>query len=526
MSWGVDVNLDGTNNGFSWQTGNQSTGWEDVVSGTSASGWGPVQRDSPTLPSTSSSRTMDDGNQDKERKASSSASMITGWEPVLADPIKEQKRGSISIQLPRRQSSTSTNEQSAPIQALKENNEAGRAPSVTPTELSSIGSGSRSHLKFSDAMQAFDCTVKTLQDAVRLQIEYSQASAEVDQWRRTQNSEAYSHPTLATRKKLEERRAEIGLRQGDAQKMLKTNVGTLAYISSPLASNIRYIINDIEMTRFRNELKEWMQQVSQHLDMQEKQEKEPEQQPVEEPAEDVEPEQQSAFLKQPEQWTLDDIAKALAELDSRAEALAEEVYCEDERPNLLDEALVNEMEAKKGQFVENEHSSLRDLVVRYEEQHQQIDNRLLVSAEKVTALLQERARLKNEMEASLALYGTLSAMHKELTDQVEESERLMTQDEEQLVELTRSVQNMLTARPPSPKTNLDTDELLPQLQARIIPHLTDELGPVVQYFKSACLQHDEAAQAVVDKIVQFIASRTDDVAKAAQARTKAEAIQL
>ncbi|KAF8625219.1 hypothetical protein AX15_005520 [Amanita polypyramis BW_CC] len=498
--WGDDnVNLEAIG-AWSWDDTGQSnsTGWDQPGGGQSAFGWGMQNSEWGGIP------TGNDEPQHEappERKASTSSRDIPT--PVPQEDLP--KRPSISIP---------TWEQSTAM--LIDYAGVGRTASVSPTELSSTMSATRLP-RFTDPMLAFKATLKILQQAVRRQTEYDQASSELDQWRRTRNSEEFARATLETRKKLEAKRLEIGQKQSDAEKKLKAAVDGLAEfpdLSAPEFGRVQYAFNEAEMARFQIELKEWIRQVNQHPIVQGK-----------EPEKSVTPE--DPFLRDPNEWTSDDIRLALTELENHAEHLSDLVYSPVDYASLGEEAKI-EIHTWKEQLVgnvEKQVEGVEGLLAPSEEQQRRVESALADRAEKVASLLQEEAALQSELAASQALQDSLDKVLVDLTSMVEQYEQFKIQDAQDIAELTRLIQTTIVPRRP-PQVKLTPEEILPHLRATIIPHLQDEVLPIVECFMSETLQHDRKIQGMVNGMSDDIANKMDSVKISAQALMNASEPQI
>lgn len=363
---------------------------------------------------------------------------------------------------------------------------------------------------------------------MRRQTEYDQASAELDQWRRTRNSEEYARATTATRKKIEARRIEIGQRQLDAEKKLKLALDGLAELpdlSAAHLARVQYAVNEAEMLKFHNELREWIQQAIQHPVMQQK---EPE--PLEEPEEkSVTPE--DPFSRDPNEWTLDDIRNAFVELENRLGGLSDQVYSED-YTSLRDE-VQPELQARTEQLGASFATGAQASIAHCEQQQQKVENALSDRAERVAALLQERTRLKGELLACQALQGSLDTTLGEVRDRVarqihvltrfqlasllEQVEQSHPHDEQEVMALTSLIQNELVTTHAPPEVKIVPDELLPPLLHLINPCLQNDVLPIIEKFTSEFLQHNRQLQRAVKEVSDIIVNKVDGLKINAQA---------
>ena len=375
------------------------------------------------------------------------------------------------------------------------------------------------------------CKPRALQQAVRRQTEFDQATAELDQWRKTRNSEEFARATPATRTKLEARRIEIGQKQLDAEKKLKLALDGLVELpelSAAYSAQIQYAVNETEMLKFQSGLKAWIQQASQHPVMQKKKEKEPK--PPEDTKEkSITPE--DPFSRDPSEWTLDNIKSALVELENGLGVFSDQVYSED-YTSLRDE-VQSELQARRDRLLQGNFGSAQALIAQCEEQQQKVENALSDRAERVAALLQERASLRGELYACRKLQDSLDttlghvrdhiAKHihvltrSQLTYLLEQLEQSHSQDEQEIIELTSLIQNELVTTRPTPQLNIVLVELLPPLLHLIIPCLQADVLPIVEKFTTELLEHNRRLQEAVQKASDIIAIKVDGLKINAQA---------
>jgi hypothetical protein len=323
---------------------------------------------------------------------------------------------------------------------------------------------------------------------------------------------------------------EIGLRQADAEKKLKHSIDGLAELpdlSAAQLERIQYAVNEAEMTKFQNELKDWIQQANQHPIMQKK---EPE--PLhEEPEKEKSVTPEDPFSRDPNEWTLEDIKNALTELENRLGVFSDQVYSEN-YTTLLNEAQ-KEAQARKEQLRGSFGTNAEVLLAHREEQHKKVENTCTDRAEKVEALLRERTRLKGDLAECQTLQNTLDTTldevcnrvakhirvltHLQLTSLLEQVEQSQPHDEQQIMELKRLIQSELLATRPPPQIKIVPDELLPSILPSIIPYLQNDTLPIIEMFTSEFLQHDRQIQGAVKDMSDFIAGKLDGMKINAQA---------
>lgn len=359
-----------------------------------------------------------------------------------------------------------------------------------------------------------------LQQAIRRQTDYDQASAELDEWRRTRNSEEFARATTATRKKIEVRRMEIGQRQSEAEKKLKLALDGLAELpdlSAAHVAQVQYAVDEAEMLKFQNELKEWIRQASQHPVMQKK---EPE--PPEKPEEKIVT-VEDPFSLEPNGWTLDNIRSAFVELENRLGGLSDQVYSED-YTSIRDE-VQGELQARAEQLGASFATGAQALIAHCEEQQQQVENALSDRAERVAALLQERTKLKGELLACQTLQGSLDTTLGEVRGHVakqiyvltrsqlalllEQVEQCHPHDEQEITALTSLIQNELVTTHAPPEVKIVPDELLPPLLHLINPCLQNDVLPIIEKFTSEFLQHNRQLQRAVKEVSDIIVNKVD-----------------
>ncbi|KAK2461445.1 hypothetical protein APHAL10511_005908 [Amanita phalloides] len=499
MSPGLGEGADfGDHGAWAQDPNSRDSGWGQQATDQAAAGWGmPDTAWGTTGTNVSNAESNEDEHKVPERRASTSSAK--SWDLPPATPREDLTGRSFAW------------EQNIPASSQFLVPRGGsRDASLAPTEQSSIISARAP--RSADPIQVFKTTLKTLQQAVRRRTEYDQASAELDQWRRTRNSEEFSRATIATRRKLDEKRLEIGRRQAEAEKKLKSTLDGLAGLpdlSVPQLTSLQYVLNDAEMTRFHSEFTQWIQQASQHPVMQ----KEPELPPPPLPPPPEEPEKsatpETPFSKNPNEWTLDDVKHALAELENRVGVLSDQTYAEDH--SSFRQETQSETHGRKELLLSSTGKRVEDLVARGEEWQQRIEGVLSGRAQSVAVLLQERADLKRALAYSRVQHDTLDTTLNKLTSLVEQIEKLQAQDEQDLVDLTALIQNLLVADRPPPQAKIAIDKLLPPLQHLIIPHLRKEVLPVIETFTSEFLQHDKKLQDAVKEMSDFIANKLDGI---------------
>lgn len=166
------------------------------------------------------------------------------------------------------------------------------------------------------------------------------------------------------------------------------------------------------MSKFQNDLKEWIQQANQHPVIQ-KNEPDP---LHEEPKMEKSVTPEDPFSRDPNEWAMEDIKNALVELENRLGAFSDHVYSED-YTTFRDEAQ-RETEARREQLRGRFGTNAEDLLAHREEQQQVVENAFTDRAEKVAALLQERNKLKGDLAECLTLQNTLDATLQEVSNRV------------------------------------------------------------------------------------------------------------
>ncbi|KAF8640561.1 hypothetical protein AX17_000223 [Amanita inopinata Kibby_2008] len=507
-AWGGDkTNID-ENSGWSWGSSNLDSGslWAQASGENPPVGWG--------ITDVGDTQARHHDIHDRKTSISSSAS---GWAPPSnrEEPTPRETRSEDVWSSTRAAASSRTREQVMPVHYEPYDDQ--RAPSQAPTELSSTTSAAHS-FRPANPHQAFKAILKTMQQAVKYQVEYDEVHAKLEQWKKTRCSETYSRATPATRKKLETIRVELGQKEAEASKKLRGAINTLADLPDLSASQlaaVQYVLNDNEIARYTSELKVWVQQIEEHMTMEKKK-----LDSTERAIKDTESQNDSAMpqdplSRNPANWTLDDIKTALSDLESRVGLIREQVHHSEELTTMCEEfrRVVDPMQQ---QLLESSEQKIADHLAQEQQQFQRIGDALANHTRKVADLLEERARLKHELATSKTREEEVNRRLAQCGTRMEKLELQMRQDEEMFPQVAEEVQEMLLQSPSASPTRSSIDDLLPPLQAQIILRLQDEIQPILEVIRAECLRHDKQLQAVVDEVANHIVDRTRRILENAQ----------
>ena len=280
------------------------------------------------------------------------------------------------------------------------------------------------------------------------------------------------------------------------------------------------------MSKFQNDVKEWVRQASQHPVMQQKESEPPQEPEVQSPT------PEDPFSLDPNDWTLDNIRNAFVELENRLGGLSDQVYYLEDYTSLRDE-VQRELQARREQLGENFETATQALIAQCEEQQQKVENALSDRAERVAALLQERTKLKGELLACQTLQGSLDTTLGEVRDRVAKQIHVLTRsqlaylldqveqshphDEQEVTDLTSLIQNELVTTRAPPEVKIVPDDLLPPLLHLINPCLQNDVLPIIEKITSEFLQHNRQLQRVLKEVSDIIVNKVDGLKTNAQA---------
>jgi hypothetical protein len=153
---------------------------------------------------------------------------------------------------------------------------------------------------------------RCIQNAVRHQLQLETAQAEVERWKTTQLSSQYSRASPATRKILNDKRADFSHDATEITKRLKHTISALSELPdlSVAPGKAHREVDENQIMEYTAQLKDWIGQLQ--LDSR-----------IALPSA---PENRSLRPQDGQSWTWEHLKESLDELERRADNVAEQIY--------------------------------------------------------------------------------------------------------------------------------------------------------------------------------------------------------
>ncbi|KAF5385065.1 hypothetical protein D9615_001251 [Tricholomella constricta] len=352
----------------------------------------------------------------------------------------------------------------------------------------------------------YSSIVRQIQRTIQYHIEFEDAQANVERWKRTQTSQQFLRATPATRTILDSQRLSWAQRAGKLKQDLTSSIKRLSELhrlllqSKALVAHSREAHVRQELMKYTTDLRDWIQSLELSIRAPEL----PPTNPLPEPAKP----------KDAKELIQDQIQASFRSVDDLNDLINDALYSRNSVPIDVDTrvaTLRDAQEKKKRDVLASTEASTKSLL----EEATQVGDDLGELSEHTATLLetlhfntQTLTQLNVELEQSQKAKEQVQAYLKQLAE-------LKQSDDAKIRDLTERVQNLYTIPRPS-RPPISPDVLISNIQALIIGDLRAEIISLVDRLREACSQSSHNFITELSARWQPILDATDDVCRRAE----------